>query len=61
MSADRLSTYSRQVINLLQEARDLASVPLPERDGDDYRARLVAFNTSKARLLAGPAEADRSR
>jgi flagellar basal body rod protein FlgB len=61
MSADRLSTYSRQVINLLQEARDLASVPIAERDTDDYRARHAAFDVLKARLLGGLAEADRGR
>ena len=57
----RLAAYSRHVTNLLQEARDLASVAVAERDTDDYRARLAAFHTRKARLLAGPAEPNRGR
>jgi hypothetical protein len=61
MTAARLSRYSRQITDLLHEARLLASVPMAERDTDDYRTRLAAFNTCKARLLAGPAEPDRGR
>jgi hypothetical protein len=57
----RVSAYSRQVTNLLHEARTLAAVPVDERDTDDYRARLAAFHALKARLLAGPAEPDRGR
>jgi hypothetical protein len=54
----RLSTYSRQIADLLHEARALAAVPIAQRDTDDYRARLAAFNTRKAGLLAGPTDAD---
>jgi hypothetical protein len=61
MSADRLSRYSRQITSLVREARALATVPVTERDTDDYRARLAAFNARKARLLAGPAEPNRDR
>jgi hypothetical protein len=61
MSTDRMSRYSRQITDLMHEARALASVPSNERDTDDYRARLAAFNIRKVRLLAGPAEPDRSR
>jgi hypothetical protein len=57
----RLSGYSRQITDLVHEARALAEVPVAERDTDDFRARLDAFNTRKARLLAGPAEPDRNR
>jgi hypothetical protein len=57
----RLSRYSRQLTDLVHEARALASVPTAERDTDDYRAWLAAFNTRKATLLAGPAEPDRNR
>jgi hypothetical protein len=57
----RLSAYSRQVTNLLHEARTLAAVPVDERDSDDYRARLAAFHALKARLLAGPTERDQGR
>ena len=44
MSADRLSRYSRQLTNLVREARALATVPVTERDNDDYRDRRAAFN-----------------
>ena len=57
----RLCRYSRQITDLVHEARLLASVPIAERDTDDYRTRLATFNTRKARLLAGPAEPDRGR
>ena len=57
----RLSAYSRQATNLLQEARDLASVSAAQRDTDDYRARLAAFHALNARLLSGPAEPNRGR
>jgi hypothetical protein len=55
----RLSTYSRQITDLVHEAHALASVPVAERDTDDHRARLARFEARKARLLAGPVEADR--
>ena len=57
----RLAAYSRQLTNLLQEASDLASVPAAERDTDHYRARLAAFHTRKARLLAGLTEPEPDR
>jgi hypothetical protein len=57
----RLSAYSRQVTELVHEAHALASVPITERDTDDYQARLATFNTRKARLLAGAAEPVRNR
>jgi hypothetical protein len=57
----RLSRYSRQITDLVHEAHALAEVPVAERDTDDFRAWLAAFNTRKARLLAGPAEPDRNR
>jgi hypothetical protein len=57
----RLSAYSRAVTDLVHEARLLAEIPVAERDTDDYRARLAAFNTRKARLLAGAAELDEGR
>jgi hypothetical protein len=56
----RLSAYSRQVSNLLNEARALAAVPAVERDTDDYRARLAEYHALKASLLACPAEPDRN-
>jgi hypothetical protein len=57
----RLATYSRQVTDLLHEARALAAVPIAQRDTNDYRARLASFEARKARLLAGPGEPDRGR
>jgi hypothetical protein len=61
MTTQRLSAYSRQVTDLLHEARALASVPVAERNTDAYRARLAVFNASKAKLLAGPGVPDPGR
>jgi hypothetical protein len=61
MTAEHLAVYGRQITGLLQEARDLASVPVAQRDTDDYRDRLAAFHALKARLLTGPTERDQGR
>jgi hypothetical protein len=61
MTTERLAAYSRQISDLLREARELAEVPAVERDTDDYRARLAAYNALKVQLLAGPTEAERDR
>jgi hypothetical protein len=57
----RLSTYSRQITDLLREARALAEVPVADRDTDDYRARLASFEARKAGLLAGRAKPNPGR
>jgi hypothetical protein len=57
----RLSAYSRQINDLVHEARALAEFPVCERNTDDYRARLAVFNALKASLLVGPSEPDRDR